>query len=337
MRRRPCEVTCIAGCHGLNEGVTASWWKLRIATTLGYNALVASTACTMTQFRWYVRKNDKTYGPFPSPQIEEYLLLGRLKRTDEISLDGQLWVGIEESGHFPPPANLGAPREQGDEGQWAVERARARQRWLDERLYEQPEVEAERRLSEPPQFQALRHDHQVTQEMIKAEREQRPRLWMGILALAVVAASAAGVWWGQGEGMVIVKTGTGKVDCQAVGQGVNWSACDKSKARLSGAVLSSGRMAAVRLDDADLTGADLSYAQMPQASLRAANLEGAVLRAVDLTGADLTGADLTGADLSYATMTGARLEGARLEGVRLDKASWIDGRLCAEGSVGACL
>ncbi len=291
----------------------------------------------MTQFRWYVRRNGKAYGPYPGPQIEEYLLLGRLGHTDEISLDGEHWITIEASGHFPPPdpAAPAAPEADSEQGLWEAERARARRRWLDERLYDQPGVEAERRAGEPSQFEALRHDHQVTQEMIRAERERRPGLRMGIAALVVVAASAAGVWWGQGEGMLIVRP-TGEVDCQAVGQGVNWSACDKPHARLGGAVLSSGRMAAVRLDGADLTGADLRYAHMPQASLRAASLEGAMLRAADLSGADLSGADLSGADLSYAVLTGARLEGARLDGVRLDKASWTDGRLCAEGSVGTC-
>jgi len=62
-----------------------------------------------------------------------------------------------------------------------------------------------------------------------------------------------------------------------------------------------------------------------------ANLTGADLFGSNLTGADLSDADFTGASLYEANLTGAYLDDAILNG-----AIWIDGRVCAEGSIGTC-
>jgi len=41
-------------------------------------------------------------------------------------------------------------------------------------------------------------------------------------------------------------------------------------------------------------------------------------------------------NLSNADLTGAKLKTAKLEGARLDHTIWLDGRVCAIGSVGKC-
>jgi len=51
---------------------------------------------------------------------------------------------------------------------------------------------------------------------------------------------------------------------------------------------------------------------------------------------NLYGADLTGATLRYAYLSNANLSGATLSGADLSGATWTDGRICAEGSRGAC-
>ena len=43
------------------------------------------------------------------------------------------------------------------------------------------------------------------------------------------------------------------------------------------------------------------------------------------------GCDLSGADLAGANLTNANLSGAMLNG-----ATWTDGKICAEGSIGEC-
>jgi uncharacterized protein YjbI with pentapeptide repeats len=56
----------------------------------------------------------------------------------------------------------------------------------------------------------------------------------------------------------------------------------------------------------------------------------------DLTGADLRRARLDAADLRGASLVGARIEATVFTNAILDGARWIDGRLCAQGSVGRC-
>ena len=56
----------------------------------------------------------------------------------------------------------------------------------------------------------------------------------------------------------------------------------------------------------------------------------------NLSYADLSSADLSYADLSYADLSGAQTGGAMLQEARLDNTIWIDGRVCAVRSLGAC-
>jgi len=58
-----------------------------------------------------------------------------------------------------------------------------------------------------------------------------------------------------------------------------------------------------------------------------------------LSNANLVEANLTGATLTKASLRGANLKGAilsktTLQGADLSGATWTDGRVCAEGSIG---
>ena len=106
-------------------------------------------------------------------------------------------------------------------------------------------------------------------------------------------------------------------------------------------------MAQIRLDDANLQGANLSrsimhLSNLSGANLMLANLQGTHLHAANMRGTNLTMANLEGASLLDADLSGANLLGARLEKTILIQAkfggaTWPDGRVCAEGSVGECL
>ncbi len=132
-------------------------------------------------------------------------------------------------------------------------------------------------------------------------------------------------------------------ECAAApGPGVNWSSCDlagldATGAVLSGATLRNSSLAGARLSAARLPRADLSYADLSGADLSYSEAAGSVLIGANLRGADLTYARLHGADLSYANLSGATLGGAELHNARLDRAIWLDGSMCAQGSVGRCL
>jgi len=40
---------------------------------------------------WYTRRGSEVKGPFPIGQIRRYVLLGRIRETDEVSTDGETW------------------------------------------------------------------------------------------------------------------------------------------------------------------------------------------------------------------------------------------------------
>lgn len=88
--------------------------------------------------------------------------------------------------------------------------------------------------------------------------------------------------------------------------------------------------------ECDLSGAVLPGAVLPEANLSGANLSGADLWVANLSGADLTGANLTGANLDGADLTDATLDEADLSNATLGGTTWVDGRVCAPGSVGTC-
>lgn len=106
-------------------------------------------------------------------------------------------------------------------------------------------------------------------------------------------------------------------------------------------------MASARLDRAELSRSNFSrsifqLASLKEANLMLSNLEYAHMHGVNLQNANLMLANLTGASLFDADLTGANLQGANLQGAilikaKFDHATWVDGRICAEGSIGECL
>jgi len=50
----------------------------------------------------------------------------------------------------------------------------------------------------------------------------------------------------------------------------------------------------------------------------------------------LSNADFKGADLEEANLKGANISGANFKGAELEYTTWVDGRVCAEDSVGSC-
>ncbi len=91
-----------------------------------------------------------------------------------------------------------------------------------------------------------------------------------------------------------------------------------------------------KLAGVDLHGANLADARLSGADLSGANLKGANLTFASLDGANLAKADLSGANLFASNLRGSAQTGAILTGAVLGLATWIDGTVCTDGSVGAC-
>lgn len=288
----------------------------------------------MTQHLWYVRKNGEVSGPFPTPQLEQAFSLGQLDLRDSVSLDGQQWISVMESGVLDTEHVRPGPAEPDDE--WRREREKARLRWLNDSV--EARVESANQPTADEVDDRLRRHEEQTRTLIEAETNRRPAFVAGLATVLILLLIGVGVWVGQSGESSIQTSLAGKVrNCdQAAAEGVVWTACDKVDARLHNAVLKNASLNRTRFERADLSGADLSYADLDGANLRGANLRGAILRGAGLGGADLTGADLAGADLSFAVLAGAIVDGARLDGVALRQSTWIDGRVCSEQSVGSC-
>lgn len=261
---------------------------------------------------WYVRDAAGIRGPFPEPMICRFIVLGRLRQDDEVSLDRSFWSPAGEVPELSRALHelLEAHGATGD-AQWSEERAKAALRWLDERKapdhrghqpaqapYDHPDLRSGQERRQVPET-VEQHVYREWRGEFEArlrhygQRYGRAAAWLagaGLMAVLLLLML---------EPVHPVKVGLqlGKVDCALPpAQGVRWSGCNK--------------------DGAGLAGTDLRAAELVGTSLRQASLADA-----DLSGANLLHADLAGADLS---------------GARLGQAVWVDGRICAADSIGRC-
>jgi uncharacterized protein YjbI with pentapeptide repeats len=292
---------------------------------------------------WYTRRGEVVQGPFPAGQITRYILLGRVRLTDEVSVDQKIWVPLNQVPDMIPELM------QSDTSDPALrQRLEAAKRWEDERGRNRRQGEAaaadgnqrggeDRRKAAVPGARLPRgaRPDRLGEHL---EERRRYRLLSALIALGVLLFL----------GLLVVVyrpateiSGTGLECAQQARPGVNWSNCSFEGRGFARADLTGARMNNMRLSRADFSAArldqaDLSYSEMAVVRLRDASLNGAVLIGASLRGADLAGAQLAGANLSYADLLGADLTGANLRAATLDNAIWIDGRVCAPGSVGRC-
>ena len=291
----------------------------------------------MSQPLWFLRNDDRVIGPFPVPQIREFMKNGEVTPDWEISLDEMDWLSIRESGQFEDdPEAPWATISDINRHVWREEREQARHRWLDDTgdlAQAKPhDLALERRTR-----QALAQDQVHTEALLQQEHGRRLPILSGLLTIMLVLGLGYFVWWGQ-QGESGIQAEIGQVaNCSGpLTEAVNWTRCDKRDLVAPGVVARNTRMKRVNLEGANLAGADLSYAALGLANLRNANLQGINLSGSDLTGADLSGSDLSLADLRFAVLKDANLEGVRLEGAQLGKATWPDGHPCADEAVGQC-
>lgn len=289
---------------------------------------------------WFTRHQGGVKGPFPAGLIRRFVLLGRLQAADEVSADREQWFSIGDIAELMPEEMLHLDTEEG------------RQRYLmarmreDERLRERRSRAAmvgvrrhspERRVQEEPILISHREVRRRQQELSQSRQS-----WVGgSIVLAVILTLLVGI--GLFVYHALPSRSAARPDCAAPpAVAVNWSNCNREGLRAAGA-----DFRRAQVDNADLRGADLHGAVLDMANLAYTNLSSSDLRFASLLGARLVGAGLRNADLSHARfdnadlsfvdLRGANIDGALFRGARLDKAIWVDGRVCADGSVGRCL
>lgn len=313
--------------------------------------------------RWYTRRDDQIRGPFPAPQISRFILLGRIHDTDELSTDQISWQKVSDVPILVPEelkADLSDPEAYET---LMIARMREDERNARDRRDESEPGDPmpERRSGDSGRRQdeedaMLRHREIKTAIAEAAAQRKHHYFLRGVLATLFLVSIISAAWyfqpWQEQE----------SADCNALAQPwVNWSNClmdgvklvsadlrgahlrnaNMSGADLRGAYLAGADIAYTNLVGANLSSAELTQAIMLGANMRNADLAGANLNNADLSyailqGADLSNADLRESDLSNADLGGANLKTAKLDGAKFDHAIWLDGSVCAIGSVGQC-
>ncbi|THK42428.1 pentapeptide repeat-containing protein [Methylophaga sp. SB9B] len=286
----------------------------------------------MTKFstKWYTRQNKTVNGPFTMALLKSNLQLGRINPQTEISADQQHWQPLSEileqevvEPIIPPPLTI-------DE------------RDGFDRRNDQPLTEAERemrreqRRKQEPEF--LIQQRQQRSELLQRLKPERPARFWPILIIALILI---GIF--VSAFLFPTPSTLSDADCDsAPAPEVNWENCLKpgmniSSVNMTKANLRNSALAMSNMMNSDLHEADLSYADLQLTNLSYANLQGSNLKGANLQQADLSYSNLTYSDLSFANLRDAKLGGSELQNAILDKAIWIDGRICATGSVGKCL
>ena len=281
----------------------------------------------------YTRRDGVVKGPFPAGQIIRYILLGRVRPNDEVSEDTHIWTRVDQRPDLIPDVmglDLSIPENR--------ERFEAARRWADERRLShdeaEEEVSPERRKPEAEEVLAYR---QTREEMIAASPRRGYRGILFLLSTVVILGVIiwVAVQWTPPPPQIIP-------DCKAVaGPGVVWDNCRLDGIELRGKDLNTAHIRNASLNGVEAENANFSNSQLQYTTFNLAKLAGADFSSAQMVGAsfrdaDLRGANLSQADLSYANLTDAVLEGAKLEGAKLDHAYWVDGSICAKGSVGQC-
>lgn len=290
---------------------------------------------------WYARRAGEVSGPFPIGLIRRFVLLGRLQLNDEVSPDKEYWKKIKNVSEVIPEEMRDLKTEE-DRMRLVLaqihENDRGRDRSLEgEKPYLGRRSPEDRR---SPEMQEILTRRQARNQIDNSKKSRKNKL-LSILFLATLLVLIIG-------GGVYVYTQLPeqkiqKVHCDAPATpGVNWSYCKKEGTvliakKLDGAILNSTDMHSANLRGSSFRKSDLSYIILSAADLSYTDFQQATLVGASFRGADLSFARLNGADLSFANLRSANLGGASLEGAKLGNAIWVDGSVCAEGSVGSCI
>jgi len=292
---------------------------------------------------WFVRRGADVQGPYPAGLIARYLVLGRVKLQDHVSVDQQEWRVLYEVPELIPDVMSGDMSDP-----LSLDRLMAARRWEDERRQEErrgPDGNnhpIERRRADDRR-KRLAEGESKQQRIARATTVQESgsgahlSRWGGAISLVVLLLSASAWLFYRAPPIVQDRA------CEAPpAPGVNWNNCDKQGVHYTNANLNGARLRSTNLSGANMAGSRLSDADMSYGNYQNTNLSGADLRSAILLGANLRGTDfshanLDHANLAYADLTGATLTAANMAFVSLGKALWVDGRSCADGSVGRCI
>lgn len=127
--------------------------------------------------QWYVQKGSRVQGPFSTNEVGRFLLLGRVRNTDRVSRDGELWEPVTQVPELIPEELLNLQSDEGWNHFISVRKAN------DERVTTQT-VERERRANPDPEPVRLREEWQ-NKESPEAVHSLLPWSLLGITLAAL--------------------------------------------------------------------------------------------------------------------------------------------------------
>ncbi len=266
--------------------------------------------------QWYIRGEAGSFGPLPLAQILHYIILKRLRESDEVSRDGITWTPLPEVGALNLKTALALDQVVTEAERQRLERT---QSWL----------------LDHPEAVGIHNNEIDTVAEAKSQRLRTLLSYSAVVLLSILIVASAII-------LTRMEIRPPDPECEASPMaGVNWSNCSKIGAQLVGLDLSQALLRGARFQESDLTGtdfsgSDLAYADFAKASLEGAQFKGSNLMGVDFSNANLRGANFENADLSYANLQGAVLKGVNLKGAKLAKTKWMNGVECRRDSIGGC-
>ncbi|MFV1982359.1 MAG: pentapeptide repeat-containing protein [Thiohalomonadales bacterium] len=277
---------------------------------------------------WFIRrKSGPIKGPFPSGQIEQYLLLGRFIISDEVSLDKIEWKKISLIPQLIPEILIASKNDE-----LAQQKLASKKRWADERRgLATQKPEEERRNIETKD--SNRHDSK--DNVIKKQKIVIAYLQIAsvILLVSVVAYLSF---------LYMPETVVSVANCSATpAPGVNWTHCQKvglqlSNVDMSNSLISSASLTGANLLNVNFSNADFSYTELSISRLKNVDYSHAIMVGAILRNSDLINVNFSNSDLRYLNLTGSILKNTNFSEANLSNAIWIDGRKCANNSIGIC-
>jgi len=93
--------------------------------------------------QWYVQKGSRVQGPFSTNEVGRFLLLGRVRNTDRVSRDGELWEPVTQVPELIPEELLNLQSDEGWNQFLSVRKA------TDERVASSPVAVDRRSVTDP--------------------------------------------------------------------------------------------------------------------------------------------------------------------------------------------
>jgi len=130
--------------------------------------------------QWYVQKGSRVQGPFSTHEVGRFLLLGRVRNTDRVSRDGELWEPVTQVPELIPEELLNLQSDEGWNQFLTVHKAN------DERVGSEP-VALERRSGTDSSAREIRDDWQHRADSNDSDPSNSVLPWslLGITAAAL--------------------------------------------------------------------------------------------------------------------------------------------------------